>query len=181
VSGSGLVQWSPSGLKHLDELETVLQAQLAAITALNLWQPRKLGFLKLHQLTDIEAFNRQEEEQVGRIVQLESRRQVLMTLLQHEMGLVDRETVDLSALLAVLPEARAARLEQLRERILSVGAQLREAQSVVADLLKVSLAFVHHTMDVFAQLAQVAPNTGYGESGGVTSHVMGSFLLDQRA
>jgi hypothetical protein len=104
-----------------------------------------------------------------------------MTLLQHEMGLVDRETVDLSALLAVLPEARAARLEQLRERILSVGAQLREAQSVVADLLKVSLAFVHHTMDVFAQLAQVAPNTGYGESGGVTSHVMGSFLLDQRA
>lgn len=172
---------TPDVLKHLDELEAVLRAHLAAMTALHLWQPRKIGYLKKHQLAEIEAFNRQEEEQVARIMQSESRRQVLMTVIQQELGLLGEGELQLTSLVGRLPVERAERLSQLRDRLLVVTAELKESQGRVAELLRISMAFVHHSMDVFAQLAQVVPATGYGEGGSVSAGALSSYLLDRRA
>jgi hypothetical protein len=72
---------------HLDQLELVLGQQVAGMTALKNWLPRKIELIKGRNVADLEAFNRREEEQVARLQQAEAQRQVLMGMIAAELGL----------------------------------------------------------------------------------------------
>ena len=61
--------------------------QVAGMTALKNWLPRKLELIKGNRLPDLEAFNQREEEQVARLQQAEAQRQVLLGLIARELGM----------------------------------------------------------------------------------------------
>ena len=166
---------------HLDQLELVLAQQVAGMTALKNWLPRKIELIKSHQLSELEAFNQREEEQVARLQQAESHRQVLLGLIALELGLDGGVPLTLTGLLPHVPEATRARLIDRGEQLQALVTQLREGQAVVNDLLRVSLQFVHHTMDVFAELATAAPPSGYGAAGDRHDQPAASWLLDHQA
>ena len=71
---------------HLDQLEQTLGQQVAGLTAIKNWLPRKLELIKGHRLQELEAFNAREEEQVTRLSQAESQRQVLLGLLAEDFA-----------------------------------------------------------------------------------------------
>ena len=104
---------------HLDQLELVLAQQVAGMTALKNWLPRKIELIKGNRLRDLEGFNAREEEQVGRLQQAEAQRQVLMNLIALELGLDTGASTPLSAL---LPHVEPARADRLAEKGNQLGA-----------------------------------------------------------
>lgn len=164
---------------HLDQLELVLGHQVAALTAVKNWLPRKIELVKSNRLAELEAFNQREDEQVQRLQAAEAQRHALITMIALELGL-DAQ-LPLQDLLAHLPashqESLAARAEQLKGLI----AQIRDGQALVSELLRVSLDYVHFSIDIFAQLAQAAPPTGYGDLGAASPPPGGSWLVDRQA
>lgn len=166
---------------HLDQLELVLGHQVAALTALKNWMPRKIDLIKRHRLEELEAFTRREEEQVARLQQAESQRQVLVSMLALELGL--EGGAPLSMLLAYLPEAAQDRIASQGDALASLVMQLKQGQQEIADLLRVSLDYVHFSMDVFAQLVTAAPPTAYGYGGAAEAppSSSASWLVDRQA
>jgi hypothetical protein len=166
---------------HLDQLELVLASQVAGMTALKNWMPRKIELIRGNRLRELEAFNVREEEQVSRLQQAESQRQVLMGLIALELDLPEGASTPLSGLVPHVDEAAGIRLAERRDQLRSLTAQLREGQDLASEMLRVSLEFVHTTMDVFAQLATAAPPTGYGTSGDLHARPTASWLVDRQA
>lgn len=166
---------------HLDQLELVLAQQVAGMTALKNWLPRKIELIRKNRLAELEAFNQREEEQVGRLQQAESQRQVLVGMIAMELGLPGGGQTPLSELLPHLPEAARDRVAERGNQLQALVAQLKDGQAVVSELLRVSLEYVHYTMDIFAQLATAAPPTGYGDSGDLHARPTASWLVDQQA
>jgi hypothetical protein len=166
---------------HLDQLELVLAAQVAGMTALKNWMPRKIELIRGSRLRELEAFNLREEEQVSRLQQAESQRQVLMSLIAHELGLPEGPGAPLQALLPHVGPDAAERLAEKREQLRALTAQLAEGQTLAGEMLRVNLELVHHTMDVFAQLATAAPPTGYGHGGDLHARPTASWLVDRQA
>jgi hypothetical protein len=166
---------------HLDQLELVLGHQVAAMTALKNWMPRKIELIKGHRLEELEAFTRREEEQVARLQQAESQRQVLVSMLALELGLEGGSP--LSTLLAYLPEAAQDRIAAKGDALAALVVQLKQGQQEIADLLRVSLDYVHFSMDVFAQLVTAAPPTAYGYGGAAEAppQSSASWLVDRQA
>lgn len=166
---------------HLDQLELVLGHQVAAMTALKNWMPRKIELIKRHRLDELEAFTRREEEQVGRLQQAESQRQVLVSMIALELGLDGQ--VPLTTLLAHIPPAVASRLADKADQLAALVVQLRAGQAEIAELLRISLDYVHFSMDVFAQLATAAPPVayGYGGLGEAPPPQTASWLVDRQA
>jgi hypothetical protein len=162
-----------------EQLDLVLGQQVAGLTALKNWLPRKIELIKNHKLEELEAFNRREEEQVARLTQAESQRQVLLGLLAREFGLTGAPT--LSDLIAIAPPADAQKLTVRREHLIVLSAQIREGQTVAAELLRVSLDYVHYSQDVFAQLATAAPAAGYGGAGDAVAPSVASWLVNRTA
>jgi hypothetical protein len=164
---------------HLDQLEQTLGQQVAGLTAIKNWLPRKLELIKGHRLQELEAFNAREEEQVTRLSQAESQRQVLLGLLARDLGLAAPPT--LAELIGLVPAPYAERLQARREQLQTLTEQIREGQRTQAELLRVSLDFVHYSMDVFAQLATAAPAQGYGHAGDVAAPTTASWLVNRKA
>jgi hypothetical protein len=166
---------------HLDQLELVLAQQVAGMTALKNWLPRKIELIKGNRLAELEAFNQREEEQVGRLQQAEAQRQVLLGLIAMELGLPNGGATPLSELLPHVDGPARDRLAERGNQLASLVQQLKDGQAVVSELLRVSLQYVHYTMDVFAQLATAAPPTGYGDSGDLHARPTASWLVDRQA
>lgn len=166
---------------HLDQLELVLGQQVAGMTALKNWLPRKIALIKGSGLSDLEAFNQREEEQVARLQQAEAQRQVLLSLLARDLGLESAPPLSLAALLPHLEGPTAERLSAKGEQLQGLVAQVREGQELASELLRVSIQLVQHTMDVFAELATAAPPTGYGDDGDVHERPTASWLVDRQA
>lgn len=154
--------------------------QVAGMTALKNWLPRKIDLIKGSRLADLEAFNQREEEQVARLQQAEAQRQVLMGLIAREIGLGEA-VLPLSALLPHVPAPVAERLAAKGDQLQGLVAQVKDGQAMAAELLRVSIDLVHHTMDVFAQLATAAPPTGYGNAGDMQARPTASWLVDRQA
>jgi hypothetical protein len=166
---------------HLDQLELVLAQQIAGMTALKNWLPRKLQLITSGRLPDLEAFNAREEEQVARLQQAESQRQVLMGLIARDLGLEPGESPSLSTLLPHVAADVRDRLAAKGDQLSALVTQVKDGQAMAAELLRVSLELVHHTMDVFAELATAAPPTGYGQAGDVHARPTASWLVDRQA
>ncbi|HEY9722665.1 MAG TPA: flagellar export chaperone FlgN [Oscillatoriaceae cyanobacterium] len=164
---------------HLDQLELVLANQVAGLTALCNWQLRKIELIKGRRVQDLAAFVQREEEQVARLQQAESQRQALMGLLALEMGL--DAAMPLSELLPHLPEAYQERLGKRREQLRALVEKLREHQPLINELLRVSLDYVHFSMDIFAKLAAVVRPSSYGSTGDVAAPQLSSWLVDRQA
>jgi hypothetical protein len=167
----------PDVQAHLDQLDQVLGQQVAGLTAIRNWLPRKIELIKLHRLADLEAFNQREEEQVVRLQQAESQRKVLLDLIARELGLAAPPSL---AELAALVPGGDARLRVRRDQLSAVAAQIKDGQVKADALLRVSIDFVHHSMDVFAELAVARPPSGYGDDLS-TPPPSGSFLLNAKA
>jgi len=166
---------------HLDQLELVLAQQVAGLTALKNWLPRKLELIRGHRPGDLEAFNQREEEQVGRLQQAEAQRQVLLSLLARDLGLDESQPLTLTGLMAHVDAATGDRLAAKGEQLADLINQVKHGQTVASEMLRVSIQFVHHTMDVFAQLATAAPPTGYGHDGDTHARPTASWLVDRQA
>lgn len=164
---------------HLDQLDQVLGQQVAGLTAIKNWLPRKIELVKSHRLPELEAFNQREEAQVVGLQHAESQRQVLMTLIARELGL-DRPP-QLAALVDLLPAADRPRFEKRRDQLAALAADIKDGQAKVDALLRVSLEFVHHSMDVFAQLAIARPATGYGDDDLTAPPPSGSWMINRQA
>lgn len=164
---------------HFDQLDLVLGQQIAGLTAVKNWLPRKIDLIKRHRLSELEAFNRREEEQVSRLMQAESQRQVLLGLLARELQLDSTPT--LGELIAIAPAPHAQKLAARRDQLANLVTQIRDGQKVVSELLRVSLDYVHYSLDIFARLATAAPATGYGGAGNITAHTVSSFLVNRTA
>lgn len=164
---------------HLDQLELVLANQVAGLTALCNWQPRKVELIKARRVEELAAFVQREEAQVARLQQAESQRQALLGLLGLEMGLDASQP--LSALLPHFPEDYRERLSKKGEQLRGLVAQLREHQPLLNELLRLSLDYVHFSMDVFAQLATAVRPSAYGRSGDVAVPQVASWLVDRQA
>lgn len=164
---------------HLDQLELVLGHQVAAMTAVKNWQPRKVELIKSNRLAELEAFNQREEEQVQRLQAAEAQRAALITMIALELGL-DAQ-IPLQELLPHLPASHQERLAARAEQLKGLIAQIRDGQALVSELLRVSLDYVHFSIDIFAQLAQAAPPTGYGDLGAASPPSGGSWLVDRQA
>ena len=164
---------------HLDRLDLVLGQQVAGLTAIKNWLPKKTELVKTHRLADLEAFNKREEEQVARMQQAESQRQVLLGLLARELGLP--RSPSLGELAELVPPASRERLLARRDQLAAVSGQIKAGQQLVDALLGVSLDFVHHAMDAFAQLATARPRTAYGDEGFAAAEPAGSWLVNQHA
>lgn len=146
---------------NLDQLDLILGQQVAGLTAIKLWLPKKIELVKSHRLEELEAFNKREEEQVARLQQAEAQRQVLLGLIARDLGLAHTPT--LSELAAIAPSGAKERLTARHDQLATLAAQIKDGQALVDQLLRVSIDFVHHSMDVFAQLANARPKTGYGD------------------
>ncbi|MDB5095595.1 MAG: hypothetical protein JWM80_16 [Cyanobacteria bacterium RYN_339] len=164
---------------HLDQLELVLGQQIAGLTAIKNWLPRKLELIKGHRLGELEAFNLREEEQVTRLSQAESQRQVLLGLLARDLELAAPPTLD--ELTKLVPAPYGERLAAKREQLKALTEHIREGQVLQEELLRVSLEFVHYSMDVFAKLATAAPAAGYGDAGDVAAPAVASWLVNHKA
>lgn len=166
---------------HLDQLDLVLGNQIAGLTALRNWMPKKIELIKKHHLPEFEAFTRREEEQVSRLQQAESQRQVLTTMIARELGLEVTGPVTLSMLAEGLSSDQAERLLRRGEQLAALAADIAEAQSLVREMLSVSLEYVHFSLDLFAELAAAAPPAAYGNEGTVAPPEAGSFLVNRQA
>lgn len=164
---------------NLDQLDQILGQQVAGLTAIKLWLPKKVELVKSHRLGDLEAFNKREEEQVVRLQQAESQRQVLLGLIARDLGL--ERTPTLAELVELAPPGAKERLAARRDQLTDLAAQIKAGQSLVDQLLRVSIDFVHHSMDVFAQLANARPKTGYGDDDFAAPPAGGSWLVNKHA
>lgn len=164
---------------HLDQLDQVLGQQIAGLTALRNWLPRKIELIKSHRLPELESFNKREEEQVVRLQQAESQRKVLLDLIARELGL--SKPPSLAELADLAPPAVRDRLIARRDQLAALSAQIKGGQAQVEALLRVSLDFVHHSMDVFAELAVARPTTGYGDDDLSAPPPAASWLVNQKA
>lgn len=164
---------------HFEQLDLVLGQQVAGLTCVKNWLPRKIELVRKHRLAELEAFNRREEEQVARLTQAESQRQVLLALLAREFNLPSAPS--LNELIALAPAPFAAQLATRRDQLAALTAQIREGQELVSELLRVSLEYVHYTIDIFAKLATATPATGYGGGGDVVPTSVSSFLVNRTA
>jgi hypothetical protein len=166
---------------HLDQLDLVLGQQIAGLTALRNWVPRKIDLIRSHKLRELEAFNIREEEQVTRLQQAESQRQVLLGLIAHDLGLDPASPPTLSNLIPLVPSDVSERLNARRETLTGLTRQIQEAQSVADELLRVSLDYVHYSMDIFAELATAIPPTSYGDAGDPSAPAVSSWLVNRQA
>lgn len=164
---------------HLEQLDLVLGQQVAGLTALRNWLPRKIELIKSNRQDELLAFTQREEEQVSRLQAAESQRTVLMGLIALELGL--DASLPLSQLIPHLPVSHQERLAKRRDQLNNVVAALREGQIQADGLLRFSLEYVHFTMDVFAQLASAVPAHSYGSSGDMSAPSSASWLVDRQA
>lgn len=164
---------------HLDQLEMTLGHQVAAMTAIKNWLPRKIALIKQNQLAELEAFNQREEAQVQRLQQADAQRQALLTMISLELGLDAH--LSLTALLPHVPETHRERLAARADQLKALIAEIKDGQALASELLRVSLDYVHFSIDIFAQLATAAPPSGYGDAGAATLQAGGSWLVDRQA
>jgi len=164
---------------HFEQLDQVLGQQVAGLTAVKNWLPRKVEIIKKHRLGELEAFVRREEEQATRLMHAESQRQVLLGLLAREFDLPPAPT--LNDLIAVAPAPYAQRLAARRDHLAALAAQIKEGHRLLDELLRVSMDYVHYTLDIFARLATTTPATGYGSGGYATPTSTGSWLVNRSA
>ncbi len=164
---------------NLDQLDQVLGQQVAGLTTIKLSLPKKIELVKAHRLADLEAFNKREEEQVVRLQQAESQRQVLLSLIARDLGL-DR-TPSLAELVELAPTGARERLAARRDQLNTLAAQIKSGQALVDQLLRVSIEFVHYSMDIFAQLANARPKTGYGGDDFAAPEASASWLVNKHA
>jgi hypothetical protein len=164
---------------HLDQLDLILGQQVAGLTAIKNWLPKKVELIKSHRLAELEAFNQREEEQVVRLQQAESQRQVILGLIARELELT--RTPSLAELVELAPAGARERLAARRDALSALSEQIKTGQALVDQLLRVSLDFVHYSMDVFAQLANARPKTGYGSDDFAAPPPAASWLVNRHA
>lgn len=164
---------------NLDQLDQVLGQQVAGLTAIKLALPKKVELVKSHRLADLEAFNKREEEQVVRLQQAESQRQVLLSMIARDLGL--ERAPSLAELVELAPPGARERLAARRDQLTALAGQIKDGQALVDQLLRVSLDFVHHSMDAFAQLANARPKTGYGDDDFAAPEAAASWLVNKHA
>lgn len=164
---------------NLDQLDQILGLQVAGLTAIKLALPKKVELIKSHRLAELEAFNKREEEQVVRLQQAESQRQVLIGLIARDLGL--EGTPSLAELVMMAPPGARERLAARRDQLADLAAQIKHGQALADQLLRVSLDFVHYSMDVFAQLANARPKTGYGDDDFAAPPPAASWLVNKHA
>ncbi|MEB3328835.1 MAG: flagellar export chaperone FlgN [Candidatus Sericytochromatia bacterium] len=133
------------------QLDHVLGQQLAGLTALRNWAPRKVELLQTGRLEQLEALVAREEEVVARLQQLESERRVLVGVVARELGVAP--TTSLRELVARAPAGDRQRLEERLQALEAVTRAWREARAVLGPKLDQALDHVHLTLDALAELA----------------------------
>lgn len=164
---------------HLPRLDEVLAHQGEGLARLAGLLPDKVRLVKEHRLQDLEAFVRQEQQLVDRLRKLESERGVLSALVAKALGLPTQPPPRLEALAQALGGAWGERLRAHHAAFVPLVEDLKQEQAKVAELLRLNLDFVHHEMELMAQLAAATRPTAYGEQG--QGERRSSFLLDSQA
>lgn len=164
---------------NLDQLDQILGQQVAGLTALKLSLPKKIELVKSHRLAELEAFNKREEEQVVRLQQAESQRQVILAMIARDLGLA--HVPSLAELTELAPAGPRERLAARRDQLATLADQIKSGQALVDQLLRVSIDFVHYSMDIFAQLANARPKTGYGDDDFAAPVASASWLVNKHA
>lgn len=164
---------------HFEQLEQALGHQVAGLTALKNYLPRKRDLVKRNDTAGLDELALREEAQLRRLAQVEAQRGVLQQLLARELGLP--AGAPLSALIPHAPSALQSPLTERGRQLSALVTQIREAQAELAEMLKIALDFVHYSMDVFAELATAASTQQYGASGDADVRPTGSWLVNQQA
>ncbi|MEB3222222.1 MAG: flagellar export chaperone FlgN [Candidatus Sericytochromatia bacterium] len=133
------------------QLDQVLGQQLAGLTALKNWLPRKVELLQAGRLTELEALVAKEEETLARLQQLEGERRVLAGMAARELG--HTATPSLPGLVQLAPLAERPRLQERLRAIEAVAHAWREARATLMPRLARSLDDVHLTLDALAELS----------------------------
>jgi hypothetical protein len=140
------------------QLDQVLGQQLAGLTALRNWVPRKVELLQAGRLAELEALVAREEEAVARLQQLESERRILVGVAARELGAAP--TLSLAELARVAPVTEGQRLRERLRALEAVTVAWREARAALMPRLDRALDDVHLTLDALAELTS-RHNTEY--------------------
>jgi hypothetical protein len=140
-----------------DRLDFVLGQQVAGLTALKNWLPRKFELLNAPNPSELEALNAREDTQLQRMRQLEAERRVLEGMLRKDLGL-DPD----ASLPQMLTHASGAVRHALEAKFLHLQQLVRDIRNqnaVAQGLIRRSKVVVDATLDAFAELssAQSAP------------------------
>lgn len=133
------------------QLDQVLGQQLAGLTALKNWLPRKVELLGSNRLEDLEALIVREEAQMQKLHALDGERRVLMGILARELGLP--ATPSLADLVHRAPATDRVRLQARLEALEATASEWRRLRSVAAPRLDRALDHVHLTLDALAELS----------------------------
>lgn len=133
------------------QLDQVLGQQLAGLTALKNWLPRKVELLNSNQLAELEALVGREEAQLQKLQQLESDRRVLVGILTRELGLTG--TPELRALIRRAPAGDQARLAQRLTALEATAHEWRQLRASAAPRIDRALDHVHLTLDALAEVS----------------------------
>lgn len=164
---------------HFEQLEQTLGQQVAGLTALKNYLPRKRELVRKNDTAGLDELGLREEAQLRRLAQVEAQRGVLQQLLTRELGLPGG--TPLSVLIPHAPAVLGPPLTERGRQLSTLVAQLREGQAEINEMLRISLDFVHHSMEIFAELATAASTQQYGADGDAEARPTGGWLVNQQA
>lgn len=133
------------------QLDLVLGQQLAGLTALKNWLPRKAELVDAGNLTELEALVVREDAQLRKLQQLDSDRRVLLGILARELGLGDSAT--LAELIRRAPAAEQGRLRLRLTALETLQREWQAARASAAPRIERALDHVHLTLDALAELS----------------------------
>lgn len=164
---------------HLQRLDEVLVRQGEGLVRVAEALPLKAELVQKHRLKELEAFVKQEAAEVEALRKLESERSVITGFVARALGLPSNPPPRLEALAQAVGSPWAERLRAHQAALPGLVAHLREKQAQISELLKLNLDFVHHELDLMAQLAAAGRPMSYGAEGQPEKQL--SFLLDSQA
>lgn len=164
---------------HLKRLDEVLVQQGEGLARVAAALPQKAALIQKHRLKELEAFVKLEASEVEALRKLESERGVLSGFVARALGVPTQPPPRLDALAQALGGAWGDRLRAHHAALGPLVEDLKAKQAQVAELLKLNLDFVHHELDLMAQLAATGRPLAYGAEG--QAEKRSSFILDSQA
>lgn len=143
-----------------DRLDFVLGQQVAGLTALKNWLPRKIELLRQPRLPELEALNAREESHMQALRQLESERHLLEGLLRNELDVAPQTA--LSQLVTCAPPPVRQRLESKLSSLMKLASEVRDANAIAQGLVLRTKVVVDATLDAVAELSRAQSASPYG-------------------
>ncbi|MEB3285196.1 MAG: flagellar export chaperone FlgN [Candidatus Sericytochromatia bacterium] len=146
-----------------DRLDFVLGQQVAGLTALKNWLPRKVELLNRPNPQDLEALNSREEAHVKTMRQLEAERNVLEALLKKELAL--EPDASFGRIVAAAPAMTRSKLEKKMAEMQSLADAIKDRNAIAQGLILRAKVVVDATLDAFAELSSAQAPSSYADEG----------------